>query len=71
MENNNWIPINSEILPEDMEDVQITFIGFNDNKPHCEAFAYMNAGKWYWSFNDEEVRVKITAWKINCEPYIK
>lgn len=70
MENNHWIPISSGILPNDMEDVQITFIGYGDKKPHCEAFAYKNKEKWYWSLDDEEVRVKITAWKTNCLPYI-
>ena len=25
--------------------------------------------EWYWSLNASEVRVEITAWKKNCEPY--
>ena len=37
MENNNWIPVSSGIFPDDMEDVQVTFIGYNDHAPHCEA----------------------------------
>ena len=69
MENKNWIPVNSGIFPDDMEDVQVTFIGYNDHVPHCEAFAYRNEGKWYWSLDDCEVNVEITAWKKNCEPY--
>lgn len=69
MKNNDWISIDAGLLPNNMEHVQITFIGYNDNKPHCEAFAYINGGKWYWSLDDQEVRVKITAWKYNCEPY--
>ena len=52
-----------------MEDVQVTFIGYNDHAPHCEAFAYRNEGKWYWSLDDSDVNVEITAWKHNCEPY--
>lgn len=65
---NNWIPVCNH-LPDEMEDVQVTFIGHNDGKPHCEAFAYRNGGKWFWSLHDEEVNVVITAWKTKCEPY--
>lgn len=66
---NNWIPINSGLYPDDMEDVQVTFIGYNDHEPYCEAFAYRNEGEWFWSMDDGKVRVEITAWKCNCEPY--
>lgn len=69
MENNNWIPVSIGILPEDMEDVQVTFIGYNDHAPHCETFAYRNDGNWYWSLDDGEVKVEITAWKKICKPY--
>ena len=69
MENNNWTPVSSGIFPDDMEDVQVTFIGYNDHAPHCEAFAYRNDEKWYWSLDDCEVNVEITAWKKKCEPY--
>ena len=67
----NWIPVNSGIFPDDMEDVQVTFIGYNDNEPHCNEFAYRNNGKWYWSLNSNEVKVKIIAWKYNCKHYIE
>lgn len=67
---NEWTPVNSGMYPDDMEDVQVTFIGYNDNKPHCEAFAYRNDNKWFWSLDDEEVNVEITAWKANCVPYV-
>ena len=69
MENNNWMSVSSGLYPDDMEDVQVTFIGYNDHAPHCEAFAYRNEGKWYWSLDDSDVNVEITAWKHNCEPY--
>ena len=69
MENNNWTSVSSGLYPDDMEDVQVTFIGYNDHAPHCEAFAYRNEGKWYWSLDDSDVNVEITAWKHNCEPY--
>ncbi len=42
MENNNWIPVSSGLFPEDEEDVQVTFIGYIDQAPHCEGFAYRN-----------------------------
>lgn len=67
--NNNWRPVSSGIYPQDMEDVQVTFIAHNDGQPHCEAFAYRCEGKWYWSLYEEEVRVEITAWKKMCRPY--
>ena len=69
MENNNWIPVSSGLFPDELENVQVTFIGYNDHVPHCEAFAYRNNKEWYWSLNASEVRVGITAWKKNCEPY--
>ncbi len=69
MKNNNWIPISSGLFPEDMEDVQVTYLGYYNEKPYCDAFAYIENGIWYWSADNEKVRVKITAWKKNCEPY--
>lgn len=68
MENNNWIPVSSGLFPEDMEIVQVTYIGFYDKKPYCDNFAYIQNGIWYW-WDDEKVMVEITAWKKNCEPY--
>lgn len=69
MEKNNWIPVSSDLFPDDMEDVQVTFIGYNDHALHCEAFAYRSDGTWYWSLDDSEVKVEITAWMKKCEPY--
>ena len=34
-----------------------------------ERRAYRNDEKWYWSLDDCEVNVEITAWKKKCEPY--
>lgn len=70
MNNNKWIPVETGVYPDDMEDVQVTFIAHDDNKPHCEAFAYRNDGRWFWSLYDEEVKVEITAWRANCIPYV-
>ena len=67
-----WIPVftrldsNDEVIeqyPDDLDIVQVTFIGYNDNLLHCEAFAYRRNGEWYWALNDEEVNVSITAWR--------
>ena len=69
MENNNWNPVSSGLFPDDEEDVQVTFIGYNDHAPHCEGFAYRNKGDWDWTLTDREVKVEITAWKKPCEPY--
>lgn len=69
MENNNWIPVSSGLFPDDMEDVQVTFIGYNDHALYCDAFAYRDEGLWFWSIDGDVVKVEITAWKHNCEPY--
>lgn len=66
---NNWIPVSSGLFPEDEKDVQVTFIGYNDHAPHCEGFAFRYEGNWYWTLDEREVKVEITAWKENCEPY--
>ena len=71
MKNNSWTPISTGLLPDDMENVQVTYIGYNDHEPYCDACAYRNDGDWYWSLTDDEVRVEITAWKYNSEPYKK
>ena len=67
--NNNWIPIEAGFIPEDKENVQVTFLGYNDHKPYCDAFAYIEKGIWYQTLDDSPVRVEITAWRFSCEPY--
>lgn len=47
MENNNWIPVSSGLFPDEQEDVQVTFIGYNDHVPYCVAFAYRKDEEWY------------------------
>lgn len=64
----DWIPV-SEGYPDDIADVQVTYIGHNSGAPLCDAFAYRAEGEWYWSLGDDKVRVEITAWKRNCEAY--
>ena len=34
MNKNNWIPVSSELMPDEREDIQVTFIGYNDHAPH-------------------------------------
>lgn len=69
MENNNWIPVSSGLFPEDEKNVQVTFIGYNDHAPHCEGFAFRYEGNWYWTLDENKVKVEITAWKNPGEPY--
>lgn len=38
MENNNWIPVSSGIFPDDMEDVQVTFIGYGSFYLKCAGY---------------------------------
>ena len=66
---NDWIPVSSGSFPDDMEDVQVTYIGLFDEKPHCDLFAYRKGCRWYWTDSGCESKVKITAWKKRCEPY--
>lgn len=68
---NEWIPISSGLKPEEKEEVQVTYIGYNDGKPYCDEFAHISDGIWYWTNSDDEVMVRITAWKYNCEPYME
>lgn len=69
MKNNDWIPVSSGKLPNDMKTIQVTYLGYNDNKPYCDEFAYIKNGSWYWKDDAEKVTVKITAWKTLCTPY--
>ena len=75
MENNKWIPVSKE-LPKEREDVQVTYLGYNDNKPYCNGFAYYLhddtycSSGWYWSTDDSKVIVKIVAWRINNDAYL-
>lgn len=65
----------TDLIEEDVDEEETEVqalklrIGYNDHVPHCEAFAYRNNEEWYWSLDDSEVKVEITAWKKNCEPY--
>lgn len=68
---NNWIPVSSGVFPEDENlAVQVTYLGYHDKLPYCDAFAYYRNGNWYWLDDyNKSVAVEITAWRFNCEPY--
>jgi len=59
----NWIPVSSGLFPDDKVEVQVTYIGTNDQKPYCSAFAHRDNGEWHWTEDESDVRVTITAWK--------
>lgn len=65
----DWIPIASGIYPPEREIVQVTYLGYTDNIPYCDEFAYRSKKLWYWTNSDEKVNVDIIAWKKKCEPY--
>ena len=67
--NSAWIPVSSGIFPRDKEIVQVTYLGFSDEKPCCEAFAFRKNGDWYWYSKGTRITVKITAWKPKCKAY--
>lgn len=64
-----WHPIHEP--PYEEVDVQVTYLGYYDKKPHCNAFAYIRNGVWYWTTSGEEINVDLVAWRSNCEPYIE
>lgn len=66
---NLWVPVNTGLFPEEQEAVQVTYLGYNDHKPHCDAFAFLENGKWYWSLDEGDVKVPIIAWKQTGEAY--
>lgn len=65
---NGWIPISGGQYPKDHERVQITYMGYYDEKPYCGKQAYRCDGKWYWD-NEDPVSVRVTAWKPKDQPY--
>ena len=65
----DWVPVNTGLFPEEREAVQVTYLGYNDNDPHCDAFAFLEYGKWYWSLDEGNVKVPIIAWKQTGEAY--
>lgn len=68
--NDNWIPVESGLYPDDLEDVQVTYLGYKDQKPYCNEFAHRENGNWFWATDCVDVKVKIVAWRYNCDPFI-
>lgn len=67
---NEWIPVESGKFPKEREQVQVTYLGYNDGKPYCDMFASYHKGTWFWTYSEEEVLVKITAWRQNNDAYL-
>lgn len=67
---NKWIPVSESLYPKDKKNVQVTYLGYYDKLPRCDAFAYRMDGEWYWSTEDSKVTVEIIAWMENDKPYI-
>lgn len=70
--NNKWIPVSSGERPPEGESVQVTFLPYltyNDEESECDRFAYQYGNVWFWSFDETECNVVITAWKPCGEPY--
>lgn len=66
----DWIPVSSKIFPKDHDEVQITYLGCNTNRPLCNAFAYRHNNDWFWSDDDRKIIVEVIAWRYNNDPYI-
>lgn len=66
---NGWVSVGAGLFPEDKKTVQVTYIGYYDGKPYCDAFAYRLNGEWKWFDDDTNINVEVTAWRYNCMPY--
>lgn len=64
-----WIPV-EERMPNYMQNVLVTYIGYFDEKRHCDDVAYREfSGQWMWALDDTHVGVEIIAWMLLPEPY--
>ena len=75
-DNASWIPVSSGNLPPEGKNVQVTYVRNYDTNPHCDAFAHLYRGEWYWGartngYEEMDADTEITAWRPNCEPYGK
>lgn len=62
-ENSEWVPVSSGKFPKDEEKVQVTYLGYDDNKPYCDEFAYRYNGEWFWYPDGVSSKGPITAWR--------
>lgn len=66
-----WIPV-EEGLPKFYKNVQVTYLGYEDNKLYSDGVAYIDdCGVWRWEFDESKVECGITAWMPLPEPYAK
>lgn len=66
---NGWIPV-EERMPNYMQNVLVTYIGYFDQKHYCDEVAYYDySGQWMWALDDTHVGVEIIAWMPLPEPY--
>lgn len=66
---NGWIPV-EERMPNYLQKVLVTYIGYFDEKRHCDDVAYREiSGQWMRSQDDTHVVVEIIAWMPLPEPY--
>lgn len=66
---NGWIPV-EERMPNYLQKVLVTYIGYFDEKRHCDDVAYREiSGQWMWALDDTHVGVEIIAWMPLPEPY--
>lgn len=64
-----WIPV-EERMPNYLQKVLVTYIGYFDGKRHCDDVAYREiSGQWMWALDDTHVGVEIIAWMPLPEPY--
>ena len=70
-ENNGWIPVSTGVFPKEGETVQISYLGFHDNKPYCLLFAVRQEDKWLLYPDKYDAGLTVTAWKPMCKPYVE
>lgn len=64
-----WISV-EERMPNYLQKVLVTYIGYFDGKRHCDDVAYREfSGQWMWALDDTHVGVEIIAWMPLPEPY--
>ena len=64
-----WISV-EERMPNYLQKVLVTYIGYFDEKRHCDDVAYREiSGQWMWALDDTRVGVEIIAWMPLPEPY--
>lgn len=64
-----WISV-EERIPNYMQNVLVTYIGYFDQKHYCDEVAYYDySGQWMWALDDTHVGVEIIAWMLLPEPY--